>query len=183
MAETVDTAAIQKTLRETAPKPTPLWQRPLFSAAVIGVCLTVMALVSNVALYRWGSSEADKVEELSAQVSVNTAQQECRSAIAADDAIAQSNKNVTADRVNEIAAAAVLARDESLPETERAAWRAATTADRVRAVFLADVEASRVRFEQATRRSQINELCAAGEVPEPQVQPIPVEPIVVLPPN
>lgn len=177
----VDTAAIQQTLRETATRKPPLWQRPLASAAVIGICLTVMALVSNVALYTWGADKSEQLDDLKEQASVTASQQECRSAIAADDAVAQGNKALTAQRVIELAAANVLARDESLPEAERAVWREAGR--KLRDLFIEDIKASQQRYEQALRRSRVNELCANGEVPEPQVQPLPVDPIVQLPPS
>ena len=75
----------------------------------------------------------------------------------------------------------MLANDPELPAEERAVWRAAVSTENIRKVFLDDVAASAQRFDQSTRRQHINEICADGIVPEPQIEPLPVDPIIQLP--
>jgi hypothetical protein len=122
----LDTDAIRETLRATAPRRSGWWERPLLAAAVIAVCITLLSLVANVALYQWGSARAEQLDELRQQLGAATAENACRAQIAADDAVAQANKALTSQRLIELAAASVLARDETLPEAERQAWRDAS---------------------------------------------------------
>jgi hypothetical protein len=74
----IDTKAIAKALDRTKPS---RWANPWFAAAIIGVCITVLSLVANLSLYQWGSDKAD-------QVSTLRAESECRSAVAAREAVA-----------------------------------------------------------------------------------------------
>lgn len=100
---------------------------------------------------------------------------ECRSQIVADDAVALSNRNTTSANLILVAATAVLANEESIPEEQRALYR--EIARGLPEAIDADIRANEVRFEMSQRRSQLIELCASGVVPEPQVEPIPPQPL------
>ena len=54
----------------------------MFTAAIVGVCITILSLVANLALWQWGSDKSDRVDELSEQSA-------CRSTIAAETDVAQ----------------------------------------------------------------------------------------------
>ncbi len=157
----------------------PLWFWLLLLAGIVFVLFGVANAIGQLSLRNQLSGKDEVIDAQQAQIDALTAANACRSQIAADDAVAQSNKQITSQRVVEVFAASVFARDPNLPEDERAAW--AEAALKAREVFLADVDASFVRFQMAQRRVNVNELCSSGEVPQPQVQPLPVAPIVELP--
>jgi hypothetical protein len=157
----------------------PWWFWLLVGLGVIAIIYGIGQAVYSLALYRELQDKDAVIAEQRAELAEFNAVNACRSQVAADDAVAQGNKQITSQRVIEVGIAAALTRDPSISEEQRAIYRAA--AQRFNEVFIADVQASQVRYDMALRRANVIEVCASGEVPAPLVQPLPVAPVIDLP--